>query len=168
MYTTEWIENKVSIDTLLKYYDHMKVENYCKNCENYQRIWSCPPHNFNTYDYLKAYKWADLYALKINIPAGTSKDDLMSIFQKERRAFGNKLMAMEDNSHALIAGNCYQCNVCMRQENKACILKDKRRYSLESLGLIVSEITSNLLGIELKWTEEGQSTYLVTVGALLK
>jgi len=168
MYTTELIENTVSIDTLLKYYDQDKVENYCKNCENYNRIWSCPPHNFNTYEYLNAYDSADLYALKINIPSGTPKEEVLEIFQKERRLFGDKLMAMEDRSIALIAGNCYQCELCSRQEGNTCILEDKRRYSLEALGLIVSEITSNLLGIELKWTKEGEATYLVTVGALLK
>lgn len=168
MYTTEWIEKSVTIDQLLQYYDNEKVENYCKNCENYNRIWSCPPHYFNTYEYLTGHKSADLYALKINLDAGLSRQVVMDIFQKERRSFGDKLMSMEDKSTALIAGNCYQCKVCKRQDNLPCVLEDKRRYSLESLGLIVSEITAGLLGIEIEWAKEGEATYLVTVGALLK
>ncbi len=168
MYNTEWIESSVSMDTLLKYYDSNKVENYCMNCQNYNKIWSCPPHKFNTYEYLNSYKTVDLYAVKINIDADTSKEEVLDIFQNERRKFGNRLMSLENNSVALIAGNCYQCTTCKRQSGESCILEDKKRYSLESLGLIVSEITSNLLGIELKWSEEGEETYLVTVGALLK
>lgn len=162
------IERVVTIDTLMTYYDAKKVENYCMNCPNYGRIWSCPPHEFNTEAYLRKYEMAHLYALKIHIPAGTSKDDIMTIFQRERRTFSDWVIKKEAGGTALIAGNCYQCEICSRTEGKPCILKEKKRYSLESLGLIVGDITSQLFDIDLKWPEEGQESYLVTIGAVLK
>lgn len=162
------IDRIVTIDTLMTYYDAKKVENYCMNCPNYNRIWSCPPHNFNTEAYLRKFETAHLYALKIHIPKGTSKEDMLDIFQKERRAFSDMMMEKENDGVALIAGNCYQCQVCSRTEGRPCVLNEKKRYSLEALGLIVGDISSQLLGIELKWSKGEEASYLVTVGAILK
>lgn len=166
MYRTKLYQVSVSINTLLKYYDSEKVENYCKHCNNYNRIWSCPPHDFSTLDYLKTFKSVDLYALKISYEAGMTKDDIMSIFQKERRKFSDDLMLKEGT--AFIAGNCYQCAVCSRTFDEPCIRAEKRRYSLESVGLIVGDITKNIMNIELNWSKPGDAGYLVTVGALAK
>lgn len=170
MYTIETISKVTSIEDLLKYYDNEKVENYCKNCQNYNNIWSCPPHNFNTFDYLKQYNQVNLHAVKIIFEdSSLTKEDRMEIFQKERRLFSDRLLSMEkDHTRALIAGNCYQCQVCNRQKKQACILKDKMRYSLEALGLIVGDVTSHLLNIELEWSSDGLSSYYVTVGGILK
>ncbi|MCH4889667.1 hypothetical protein EZV73_18945 [Acidaminobacter sp. JC074] len=168
MIKTELIERKVTIKSLLDFYDLDKVEGYCKNCENYNQIWSCPGHDFNPYDYLSQFDTAHLYALKIYLPEGADKDQVLEIFQNERRAFSDKLMTKEEETVALIAGNCYQCETCERLYNRPCRLKDKMRYSLESLGLKVGDITSDLMGIELKWSKGGKGDYLVTVGALLK
>jgi len=109
-----------------------------------------------------------LFALKVFLPENTDKDQVLEIFQNQRRAFSDELMSKEDNSLALIAGNCYQCETCERVYNKPCRLKDKMRYSLEALGLKVGDITSDLMDIELKWSKGGKGDYLVTVGALLK
>jgi len=169
MYSIEKITKQVTIDNLLVHYDGDKVENYCKNCPNYNKIWSCPPHNFNTYDYLRQYNDVKLYAVKIVFEDETlTKEQRLDIFQKERRRFSNELMSLEDDySEALISGNCYQCEICQRTVDKPCILEKKRRYSPESLGLIVGEVTSKLLGVELDWTKKGLMSNLTTVGALL-
>ncbi|MBI9012187.1 MAG: hypothetical protein JEZ08_08115 [Clostridiales bacterium] len=169
MYTIEKITKKVTVENLLKYYDGNKVENYCKNCQNYEKIWSCPPHKFNTYDYLTQYNEVKLYAVKIIFEDETlTKEQKLEIFQVERKIFSDELMSLEDEtSEALISGNCYQCDICQRTENKPCILEDKKRYSLEALGLLVGDVTSKLLNLELDWTQNGFMSYLTTVGALL-
>jgi len=168
MVRTELIKKQVTMKGLLKFYDINKVENYCKKCENYMKIWSCPSHDFDPYEYLNKYTTVDLYALKLYLPQNINKDEVLELFQKERRIFSDMLMSLEDKSEALIAGNCYQCEVCERVHNKPCILKEKMRYSLESLGLKVSEITSDLMDIELIWSKDDIPEYLVTVGALMK
>jgi len=168
MIKTDLVERKVTMKRLLDFYDINKVEGYCKNCQNYNQIWSCPGHDFDPFDYLNRYETAHLFALKVFLPENTDKDQVLEIFQNQRRAFSDELMSKEDNSLALIAGNCYQCETCERVYNKPCRLKDKMRYSLEALGLKVGDITSDLMDIELKWSKGGKGDYLVTVGALLK
>lgn len=167
MYTVEHIQKKTTINELLKFYDAEKVNNDCKKCSNYKRIWSCPPHHFNILEWLNQYNEVELYLAKINLdPIQVKKSDVYAIFDKERRSFSDDLLAMENTERtAVIAGNCYQCKTCMRAEGKACILEDKMRYSLESLGFVVGDIAS-YCGVELMWVKEGIPPYLVNVGAI--
>lgn len=167
MYTVELIEKELTMSELLTFYDDEKVTASCKNCPNYDRIWSCPPHQFNTYDYLKQYERVHLYLGKINLDLKVvQKADIRGIFDQERRKFSDHLLSLEtEESVAVIAGNCYQCDVCMRIKGEPCILKDKKRYSLEALGLKVGEV-AKFAGVELKWSKGEISPYLVTVGAI--
>ena len=170
MYTIEYIKKKTTLKKLLEFFDVEKVNKDCVNCPNYKRIWSCPPHNFNTYGYVCQYSHVELYLAKINLDIETvTKEDMKNIFEKERRIFSDKLLEMENEiSMAVIAGNCYMCKTCMRPKGRACILKDKMRYSLESLGFKVGEI-AEFAGVELKWSDDKIiAPYLVTIGAIFK
>lgn len=166
MYTTKRYIKTIAINDLLNHYDHEKVENYCKNCDNYNKIWSCPPHNFNTYDFINQFSKIELHLEKINLPQSVSKDQVLNIFAKARRTFSDDIMSREkEGMTAVIAGNCYMCKTCQRTSGKACILKDDMRYSLESIGLIVGEI-AEMMGVPLVWTSGTSDSYLVTVGGL--
>lgn len=171
MYNLEINSKTIKINELIKYYNIKKVEGYCSNCINYKKIWSCPPHDFNSLNYLRKYKYVQVISVKIVFNKDKLNEDykahMSDIFQEVRRKFGNYLISLEENSEALIAGNCYQCTVCKREINQACILSSKRRYSVESLGLMVSDITENILNQEIQWVKEGIPDYYLTVGALL-
>ena len=162
----------VEIDVLLKHYDIEEVFGYCLNCPNYNKNWSCPPHDFNEFNYIKKYKYAYIISGKIATDKLEleDRDDVSETFEKARREFSDLLMEEEkkhNGSVALIAGNCYQCDKCTKADGEPCILKEKLRYSLESLGLKVSEITKNILHQEILWSNNGIPEYLLTVGALL-
>lgn len=168
MYKVEIHEKEVTMDQLLEHYNQNKVEGYCMKCPNYHRIWSCPPHDFDPYEYLNTFNFAQIIGVKIIFSSQVTKEEALDIFQKERRKFSDLLISKENNSTALISGNCYQCETCTRAKGEPCILEDRKRYSLESLGLMVGTITEDILNIELKWTKTGVSEYFVSVGALLK
>ncbi len=170
MYTIECFEKQTTMKKLLEFFDVEKVNSDCVDCPNYNKIWSCPPHDFNTYDYVSQYNRVDLYMAKINLDIETAtKEDMKNIFEKERRIFSDALVNMENEmSIAVIAGNCYKCSVCTRSEGRACIFKDKMRYSLEALGFKVGEI-AKFVGVELKWSnDKAIAPYLVTVGAIFR
>ncbi len=173
-YNIEYKENLITIDQALEFYNINKVSEYCKECTNYSKIWSCPPHDFNPKKYLKSFNKILIVSGKIVLDKKAFTDgyksEINEVFQIARREFGNKIILLEDdynNSEALIAGNCFQCNKCKRETNEKCILKNNMRYSLEALGLMVSEITSKVLEQEIIWIKDEVPDYLLTVGGLL-
>lgn len=42
----EYIDNFVDVD---------KFEDYCRECKNWERVWSCPPFKFDPIDYWAQY-----------------------------------------------------------------------------------------------------------------
>lgn len=174
LFTLEIEYKLVTIDILLDYYNLEKIEGYCKNCVSYNKMWSCPPHDFDPYKYIKKYNYAYIISGKIILNKDefndNYKEQINEVFQNARIEFSDKLIDLEkdfDFSEALIAGKCYQCEMCTKEINKPCILKNKLRYSLESLGLIVDEITTDILKQEIKWIKDDIPDYLLAVGALL-
>lgn len=171
MYSLEVNSKTVPIDKLTKYYNIKTVEGYCSNCKNYKKVWSCPPHDFNALDYLNRYNFVQVISVKVifnkNKLGKDYKTEMLNAFQEARRKFGDYLIGLENNSEALISGNCYQCNICKRETDEKCILEGKKRYSLESLGLMVGEVTSNILNQELQFKKDEIPNYYLSVGALL-
>lgn len=172
MYTIEYTAVDVSMDELKKYYKPNQVIDYCKECPSYGKLWSCPPHDFSTFDFLSEFRNAKIISGKIvidksQVNINTLKEDVGKIFFEARKEFSDNLISQEaDNSVAFIAGNCYKCSDCTRLIGGKCIKQDKMRYSLESVGFFVSDITSNILNQEIQWVKDSVPDYLITVGAL--
>lgn len=161
--TTKHISKK----DLFEYYKPKLVQGYCESCPNYGKIWSCPPLAVDAETYLSAYEHVLLIGDEIfktdGIPINTS-------FQEARQVLGNQLIELSGNTdlEVLIAGNCYCCKSCQREENKSCIYENKCKYSLESLGFLVSDISEKVLEIPLKWGQSGEEPpSLVAVAAIL-
>ncbi len=160
----------IEIDFLLKFYNKKEVHGYCLSCTDFNKNWSCPTHDFNEYEYLKKYKYAYIISGEINIDEELNKNEIVEKFENERRIFSNLLIDEEqyhNDSIALIAGNCYKCDKCSKLDGKECVLKDEMRYSLESLGLKVSDVLKEVLNQEILWIKETAPDYLITVGAIL-
>jgi predicted metal-binding protein len=60
-------------------------------------------------------------------------------------------------SKALFAGSCRICPTgkCKKITGEPCISPEKVRPSLEAFGFDVSRISSELLNIEMKWSQNG-------------
>lgn len=166
---------KIRIEELLSHYDWKKVEGYCKNCRNYDKIWSCPPFHFDSYDYFKQYSSVIIYSGEISFNIESLEDEferskkVISIYDRGRKVFGEFLKNMESSyqvSEALIAGHCYLCDKCKRIEGQKCPFSDKIRYSLEGMGVLVSSLLTEVLNKELQWKSK-KSNKLTVVGAIL-
>lgn len=172
---------KIDIKQLMTYYKPKQVFEYCSSCPNHGRIWSCPPHHINIEKYLSPYKQAWIIGAKVhinqkelesqNLQAKEIEKQGKIIFSAARREFGNKLFELEKQnkkSTILLAGNCYQCKECTKKQGKPCPYPDKLRYSLESIGFLVSDIVKEVLNDEIQWIQEGKlPTYLLSIGAIL-
>lgn len=160
----EYIENYVNVEEFLE---------YCKECKNYESIWSCPSYNFNPEDYWRGYDEFLVVARKIIFGPEVDVPRSFEIMQEVKDDMSRELYELEKEypgSISLSAGSCSMCKEgCTRTEGLSCRYPELMRYSIESLGGNVGKTVSKLMGYELEWVEEGKlPSYFVLVGGLLK
>ncbi|WP_066496335.1 DUF2284 domain-containing protein [Abyssisolibacter fermentans] len=166
--------DEVSIEDLNKYHEPEKIFGFCKRCPNYNKIWSCPPHKFETSDYIDSYNYCSVVRVKIHIKEESrankeAKKLSRKISDNIRLYFDKSLIDIERNfkdTKALYAGSCLLCNNCTRTNNSPCIKQDKMRYSLEALGFQVSGICE-MFNDKILWSSDKLPEYLMFVGAVL-
>ncbi|KYH34750.1 hypothetical protein CLTEP_13490 [Clostridium tepidiprofundi DSM 19306] len=166
---------KITIDELLKYHNPNVVYNYCKQCPDYNKFWSCPVFNFSEKEYIKKYTYAyiisaKLYTKEAHSNNDESQNDINLYYNSLRKIFDKKLLELEknyENTVSLFAGRCYICEKCSKILNKPCIHPEYMRYSLESLGIEVTKIVEDILNDKILWSQYSKQEYILLVGALL-
>lgn len=167
---------KKEIDITTYVNDYVNVEEFlqmCKQCPNYNKVWSCPPFDFSPEDYWKKYSSLEIVAKKIILSQDERNDDWEKIIFSIKKELTAELFSMEEkipNSISLSAGHCEECpTVCKRKDNQPCCNNNKMRYSIEALGGNVGLTIQKLMGLELEWvTEDEVPNYFILVGGLLK
>ena len=195
-YTTERYEAVVSVDHYLeRYVDVGTFLEACKECPNYEKIWSCPSYDFDVIDYWKKYSTLELVAVKIVFDEAIAGKQITKEEQDEisrnsiwevKEQLAAELYEREKavpGSISLSAGSCTLCKgagthaegdilfegFCSRIKGEPCRYPDKMRYSIESLGGNVGTTLSELMEIELEWMQEGRMpSYFVLVSGLLR
>lgn len=149
-----------------KYVDVPLVLGYCKNCKNYGKVYSCPSFDFNVLDVWKSYKYLHLVAFIVlltdeekskQFTKETFYDEIDRFYTIEKGKITDiqyKILEDNPNTKGLGGGRCQLCKVCKRESNEPCIYKDKLMMSIESLGGKVSEVTKDLLGIDIVWSKD--------------
>lgn len=183
IYTTERHEAVVSMEHYLK--EFVDVDYFlgcCRECPNYDKIWSCPTYDFDVLDYWKQYNVLELTAVKIIFDesyAGKklSPEELEEIrsnsIAEVKAQLAEELYQREKEvpgSIGLSAGSCVLCkDGCTRAAGKPCRFPDQMRYSIESLGGNVGMTVEKIMGIQLQWMEEDRlPSYFVLVSGLLR
>ncbi len=182
MYDTKMLTAEIQVrDYLREYVDVDTFLEKCKECPNYEKIWSCPPFLFDARQYWEQYKNLKLYGVKILFDPKLREQTLSlqeqdqiikEVVEVEKQKLSTILWEMEEeipNSISLSAGACSTCGeTCPRSQGKKCIHPDKMRYSIEALGGNVGRTVTDLFHIDLKWMEEGKlPEYFILVGGLL-
>lgn len=176
---TNYIEER-ALKELKSYLQPKVFIEYCKACKYYDKIWTCPPYDFDITKMLEDYKYAYIIGSKLNInDLGESFSDLLAnkdleyvtseIHRAARRVLDEKLAAIEKGREdvcILLAGRCLICSNCTREKQLPCIHKDKAHFSLESLGFNVAAICEDILGEKLLWAKEGLPEYFVFASAI--
>lgn len=122
IYTTERHEAVVSVDHYLE--EYVDVETFleaCKACPNYDKIWSCPPYDFDVLEYWKKYSTLELTAIKIIFDESITGKQLTKEEQADitknsiwevKEALSQELYEREKQvpgSISLSAGSCSLC-----------------------------------------------------------
>lgn len=169
MYTTEIFETTISVEEYLQnYVDVETFLNACKQCPNYDCVWSCPSYDFDVLDYWRKYQILQLTAVKINFDKNIlmrtyTQEELDQILKHsislEKQKLSEILFNQEKKypgSISLSAGSCSYClSGCTRTGGQPCRYPDKLRYSIESLGGNVGLTIERLMKLRLEWIEEG-------------
>ena len=158
--TDDYIGNYRDVDTFVV---------YCKECNRYNACWSCPPFDFDMEEYIFPYKIAYIIGTKIILDTDVIRENTglelcnkaaYNIVEEVRLSLDRKLLEMETvfpGSKAFFGGTCHICPLgeCTRIKGKPCIKPDKVRPSLEAFGFDITKTSSELLNIEMKWSNNG-------------
>ena len=130
-------------DYILRYRDERRFMAYCRECRRYGNCWSCPPFN-DSEDYLSGFRNLLIVCTRIT-PVVLDVPDAVEA--------GQELMHREE---------------CTRRSGKACRYPLRIRRSLEACGFDLGRTTSELFGIEMKWSENRNlPEYLLLVSGFL-
>lgn len=163
-------KKQIVIHDLLQYHHPEEIIGYCSNCPNYNQFWSCPPHRFNTLDFFSDFNYATIIGIKIHLDQFESNDQALEYYHTQKTELNKRLLNTEDNfpsSIVLIAGHCWHCQKCTRASQSPCLFPDKKRYSLESLGIKISDIIQEQFWDSLQWERVAVPPYLYVVQAIL-
>ena len=149
----------VSSQSLNKYENKQLFDHLCKiGCPNYDNKWSCPPNSPNYIKYSQDFK----YCLLLLMTCELSQLDYVKTEYMKVKASNAILKSKSDNlarylettfsGKMLSNGSCRLCKPCTKKTStNNCKHPSKLRYSLESLGLNVEEISSDFFNHKLCW-----------------
>lgn len=179
MYNIDTISRQTSLIKLNKYLNIEHFLGMCRQCENYNAVWSCPPYNFEPEKLLSGYADVELFGTKITFNAKAHKaytdksqamEFLKTVMYTEKLKADKLVLEMEKTRRgglALYGGGCRLCETCTRPQQEPCRKPNEMRYSLESLGYDVSAIAGQLLDTPLLWFTDTLPAYMLLVTALL-
>lgn len=154
-------------DYIAGYRDADRFIRFCRDCGNYGTIWICPPYSFDPLDRIKNYRdahiigtqvWIDEAVRRSPQSAQEQKETSYRIMEEARKSLDVPLLRIErlyPGSLAFFAGSCFLCRKedCARHAGQPCIYPRRARSSLEAYGFDISKTASELLGIDVKWSE---------------
>ncbi len=164
-------------NVLVKYEEKDRFNKLCElGCINYNKKWSCPPHSPTYSSYLNGFSKfllilfnCDLaqfdYVKTEYMKVKTSNSILKSQSDKLSRFLEIKL-----SGKMLSNGSCRLCKPCSKKVSaNSCKNPLKLRYSLESLGLNVEQISQDFFNRKLLWykTKQASPDYSTVVSGIL-
>ena len=179
--TTSKIEATIDAATYVaQYRDPERVQGYCAQCDNYGKVWSCPPLTSNGDACVTGFSQVHLFGIKVSfdhemLQQVYSADERTRIIERAfDEVWADWLPALYEMEAAnpgsrVFTGRCRLCRPqkCCRAQGKPCRHPDKMRHSLEAVGFDVVKTARELLGIELLWGDgKHLPPYVVLITAL--
>lgn len=142
---------------------------FCQQCGNYGRRYGCPPLDNETLASVNKYRKVRILGVKI-IPNDNTLpiEAANQLMQPEIEKMNRELLATEQQLDGIsfgFVGTCPYCGgaPCARVEGKPCRYPDKVRPSLEAVGFDISKTAKELLGIDIKWSQQGKIPEYLTL-----
>ena len=158
-------------DMLATYFDYETTLDCCRNCPSFASTWSCPEFDFDVREYWEQFRTFRFIADRVSNEGTTSPEEAQSRLFREKDRFDSEMLAMESEGpgcRALYAQECDLCKKCARLSGLPCVHPEKMRYALESLGMLAVNMTRDVFGIDVQWSDGTQiPEYYLLLGGLL-
>lgn len=145
----------------------------CRNCENFGKIWCCPPF---TDDFVEIYKnhKVKIIVTKIDFDGSqTPLENKLDIYSDVCSTIHQTLLQKERGMSGIalsFVGNCTFCptGTCTRPQCLPCRHTEKARRSLEGVGFDVGLILKKYFNMKLDWSNKDKEySYLTFVAAFI-
>ena len=179
-YSVEYRNNSMPmVDFRQKYQDREKYMTYCRECTNYNTVWSCPPLAFDVDEYLWRFAWINVVCAKIvlssEVIVGADTPEKIKtvgweILLTVKLDMEEKLRQLErkiPGSISLSSGGCTLCKACSRKDAHPCRQPDRMRYSLDAFGFDLTAITKDMFDIDILWCRERLPDYFTLIHGIL-
>lgn len=144
--------------SLNKYENKDKFFGLCKDgCKNFGKNWSCPPFSPSYGKLVERYKnvLIVLYYSRLDqFGHIKSKDKLISDSHYILKSEIDKMMYSLEVAYdgvSILNGHCWLCDICACEESHSCKKPHQMRYSMESLGLDVEDISFDFFQHKIAW-----------------
>lgn len=152
MIESKKIRKNISISELIENY--LEIDRFllcCKECPNYGKKHTCPPHDFDVLNFWREF--SDLEVHAVILPGNQN-------YEQAESSLMDELLSLEKECPG---------SVCLSAGNAGVSQKERMRYSIESLGGNVDKLCRELLGVSLEWGKDGMLPDQITlVAGLLK
>ena len=133
----------------------------CKDgCKNFNKKYSCPPFSPKFNKYVKKYHKLLVLLFAINLKQFDKfnykpyhKIRIANAVMKSRAEHVMRDLESKFDSFYLSTGACRLCKPCQLKFNRPCRYPQKRRYSLEALGVDCNLLSQKLFNFHLLWYE---------------
>lgn len=180
MYQTRVFTAEISVSELIsRFYKPQQFLKQCKQCKNFNRVWSCPPLSFQVTDFLSPYTSAVLIGTQILYDMEDrmrSRQDgwdlekyLKTSYYQVKHQVLETLADAEGHGESLIIGasECDGCAMCSRVDGEACRKKTMLHYSFAALGFDLGAMAKELFQVEMEWANIGLPSYHMIMNACL-
>lgn len=161
-YTTERYTAEIDAKAYIKRF--RKADYFlklCQQCGNYGRRYGCPPFDHDPIEAVKDYNRVRIIGVKItpedrSLPLEAANNLMKPVIDKLNAELLETERRLEGMCFGFV-GSCPYCDgaPCARINGKPCKHPDKVRSSLEAYGFDISKTAKELLGLEIKWSQQG-------------
>jgi len=169
-YDTEEVVVVVDSDFYIKgFRDTETFEEYCRQCPNYGNRWGCPPFDHDTLQDLLPYSKVMIVGVVLT-PHDTKlpMSQVYDLMLPELERLNKHLLELEKKSGGKafgFVGKCQYCGdaSCARIQGHPCRHPDLVRPSLEAYGFNMIKTASELLGIDMLWSNDDRIPKYLTL-----
>lgn len=134
MYDIQKYQQDISVKEYVREYVNVaEFIEYCKECPNYNAVWSCPPYDFEPEDFWNRFSELHIIARKIIFEEGTGSKEGKRIMEEVKANMSEELYDMEKSlpgSVSLSAGSCSMCKGEGLQQTSGRALQTPGRHEI--------------------------------------